>query len=389
VEKSGLRYYTFEEIRSVEAEIRAQGRVSEIKPELRTPFQRQAFKLANATVLYQRLKNSLRPENSEDFAKQLAEFEAAIVPGVAAAHASEAGKEHDQEALDRLIKPMGDFNVVARVAYPLIVPPLPGEGRDHWVNAGVSLMEAPRSGQIHPAMKYFGTLATAFRAGNAAEFNRAVEGYRQWLSQSMTREVEKGRSEFYFNDTKMFKRALITYIFAFVLACFGMLTFGVAPNLSDALRRSAFWLIALGFVIHTVGLIWRMALEGRPPVTNLYSSAIFIGWGAVLLGLVLEGLQGRHRMSRCRGRRNHHADHCAQPGVGRGHDGDVAGGARHELLAGDTRRRRHARLRLDVRGRSSGDPLHRPGSVHADAQNEARPTRRGGERSDGWCHGAS
>jgi ABC-type transport system involved in cytochrome c biogenesis permease subunit len=31
-----------------------------------------------------------------------------------------------------------------------------------------------------------------------------------------------------------------------------------------------------------------MVLEGRPPVTNLYSSAIFIGWGAAILGLVLE-----------------------------------------------------------------------------------------------------
>jgi ABC-type transport system involved in cytochrome c biogenesis permease subunit len=31
-----------------------------------------------------------------------------------------------------------------------------------------------------------------------------------------------------------------------------------------------------------------MVLEGRPPVTNLYSSAVFIGWGAMLLGIVLE-----------------------------------------------------------------------------------------------------
>ena len=31
-----------------------------------------------------------------------------------------------------------------------------------------------------------------------------------------------------------------------------------------------------------------MWLEGRPPVTNLYSSAIFIGWGSVGLGLLLE-----------------------------------------------------------------------------------------------------
>jgi ABC-type transport system involved in cytochrome c biogenesis permease subunit len=33
-----------------------------------------------------------------------------------------------------------------------------------------------------------------------------------------------------------------------------------------------------------------MVLESRPPVTNLYSSAIFIGWGVVLLGLILERL---------------------------------------------------------------------------------------------------
>jgi ABC-type transport system involved in cytochrome c biogenesis permease subunit len=45
----------------------------------------------------------------------------------------------------------------------------------------------------------------------------------------------------------------------------------------------------LGLVVHTFGLIYRMVLEGRPPVTNLYSSAIFIGWGAGVLGLILEG----------------------------------------------------------------------------------------------------
>jgi len=59
-------------------------------------------------------------------------------------------------------------------------------------------------------------------------------------------------------------------------------------NLSETLRRSAIWLIGLAFVIHTIGLVYRMWLEGRPPVTNLYSSAIFIGWGAVVLGLILE-----------------------------------------------------------------------------------------------------
>jgi len=60
-------------------------------------------------------------------------------------------------------------------------------------------------------------------------------------------------------------------------------------NMSETLRRTAVWLVGLALVIHTTGLVFRMALEGRPPVTNLYSSAIFIGWGACILGLVLEG----------------------------------------------------------------------------------------------------
>ena len=43
-----------------------------------------------------------------------------------------------------------------------------------------------------------------------------------------------------------------------------------------------YWLLA------TAGIATRMWLEGRPPITNLYSSALFIGWGAVALCLILE-----------------------------------------------------------------------------------------------------
>ena len=45
--------------------------------------------------------------------------------------------------------------------------------------------------------------------------------------------------------------------------------------------RLAFRLMTLAFVLTTAGILARMWLEGRPPVTNLYSSALFIGWGSV------------------------------------------------------------------------------------------------------------
>ncbi len=291
VEKSGLRYYTFNELRPVVSEIGEQSeKASEVKPEeSRTALQKQVLKLSNAVMLYHRLKNSLQPEGSDDFAKELSDFQNAIGPGFAAARASQEGKEFDKEALDRLIQPLGQFEAMARFAYPLIVPPLkPEVARDNWQNAGASLMDAAHHGEVHPAMKYFAAMATAYRHDKPADFNQAVEDYKQWLSPIFAKELSKGRSEFYFNDIKAFFHAMIIYLCAFLLAVGALLTFALSPNLSESLRRSAFYLVLLAGVVHTFGLVFRMILEGRPPVTNLYSSAIFIGWGAMVLGSGLE-----------------------------------------------------------------------------------------------------
>jgi hypothetical protein len=43
------------------------------------------------------------------------------------------------------------------------------------------------------------------------------------------------------------------------------------------LNRSAFYLLPLALATHTFGLVSRIYLQERPPVTNFYSSAIFIG----------------------------------------------------------------------------------------------------------------
>src|SRR5205807_366980 len=129
---------------------------------------------------------------------------------------------------------------------------------------------------------------SAYSSGKTAEFNQAVAGYKGWLEADFGRELKKGREEFFYNDTKAFLHSLIIYLAAFVLAAFSLLTLATVPQFSEALRKSAFYLVLLAWVVHTFGLVFRMHLEGRPPVTNLYSSAIFIGWGAVVLGLVLE-----------------------------------------------------------------------------------------------------
>ena len=290
VNKSGLRYYTFDQLKPVLKIISDQSqKAAQVKSEDQTAFQKQVSKLGNAVMLYQRLKVTLQPEGVDDFSGELAGFIQNLGPAQAAAQASEGGKKFDREALERMAQPLQDFQLMAKFGYPLVVPPLdPSASHDQWQNAGTSLLDSARSGAIHPAVSSLAAMMTAYQQDKPEEFNRALDQYKAWLQPRFNKEVLKGRAEFYFNDVKAFLHATIIYIFAFVLAGAAVLSLNVTPSVSETLRRSAFYLIIVAGIVHTFGLVFRMVLEGRPPVTNLYSSAIFIGWGTMVLGLIIE-----------------------------------------------------------------------------------------------------
>lgn len=292
IEKSGLRYYTFNDLKPVYSTIMEEGsKAFEVKSELQTPFQKQAAKLGNAVILYQRLKSTVQPEGVDNLMQTLELLQKNIGAAQEAAKASEAGKEFDKDAISRVAGPLRLFQQMADSGYALIIPPHhPETEPDNWQNLGASLLESVRHNHVNPAATYYVAMADAYRHNKAEEFNRAVEGYRQWLKPNFEKQLQKGRAEFYYNQVKAFLHAMIIYIFAFVLAGGALLTFAYWPQLSESLRRSAFYLVILAGVVHTFGLIFRMVLEGRPPVTNLYSSAIFIGWGTMLLGLFIERL---------------------------------------------------------------------------------------------------
>lgn len=290
IAKSALRYYTFKDLTPVFDEILKQGqKASEVKSEEQTVFQKQVLKLANAVTLYRRLKFTLQPEGAEDFSRELVEFQKNIAPAQAAAQAGEGSTNFDKLAIDRVAQPFQEFRLMADLSQVRIVPPLdPTAPRDSWQNAGNCLLESFRNNGVHPVMTYYAAMADAYRQEKPAEFNQALADYKAWLEPRFPKEIRKGEAEFYYNDVKAFLHATIIYICAFLLACVAILTFTVTPGLSESLRRSAFYLIILAGLVHTFGLVFRMALEGRPPVTNLYSSAIFIGWAAMLLGVIVE-----------------------------------------------------------------------------------------------------
>jgi ABC-type transport system involved in cytochrome c biogenesis permease subunit len=133
-------------------------------------------------------------------------------------------------------------------------------------------------------MTLYASAASAYRSGDSGAFNLATAELQSALSKEIRTESRKAAQEVFFNQFSPFHKSMALYVLVFILACASWLTPG------KLLSRTALNLGGLALFLHTGGLLFRMYLEGRPPVTNLYSSAVFVGWGSACLGLILERL---------------------------------------------------------------------------------------------------
>jgi ABC-type transport system involved in cytochrome c biogenesis permease subunit len=254
-------------------------RVEKIDAPNRTAYENAVAKMHDRLSLYASLKNTVQPADAQDWPAELAAFEKLMPDGLAAVKAQQAGQKFDQTNFNAFAAYIQEFQFMASLEPPLILPP---NGSGDWRRMGDALLDVPRGAPMDDAIRDYAKMAGALAANQPDAFNAAQKDYYSMLVPAQSKALARARAEVFFNQMEPFYNAMVIYVLAGLLAIFSWF------NLSETLRRSAVWLIGLGFVIHTTGLIYRMVLEGRPPVTNLYSSAIFIGWGAVVLGIVLE-----------------------------------------------------------------------------------------------------
>jgi len=137
-----------------------------------------------------------------------------------------------------------------------------------------------------PATVSFTEILTAYRAQEATKFNGEVARYEALLAKEKPPlySADKMVSEATFNRAAPFTLGAMLYFCVFLLAIFGWL-FRYQP-----LNWAALTLLVLTVLFHTAALWMRIDISGRPPVTNLYSSAVFIGWACAVFGLVLEAI---------------------------------------------------------------------------------------------------
>ncbi len=177
---------------------------------------------------------------------------------------------------------------------PLVVPP-EAPGGD-WLpysfaefDARAQALAAAQGVQVpapNPATGAWTKILHAYstKASDAAAFNHSVQEYWKLLRAHPPQDWSAAKTDFEadFNRLAPFNHALVLYIGAFFLGCFSWLGWDVP------LRRAATWLTLFALVVHTLALAARIYISGRPPVTGLYSSALFVGWAGVVLAIILE-----------------------------------------------------------------------------------------------------
>ena len=282
----GKKRFSFNQLAASLPEIDRQAKLAdEVENALRDAFQRGIVQLRNRLIAYQQLKHSLTPGDGRDFLTQRELLEEELRPGVAAMRSQLNREEHDTALATRMMQAGQDFVMMDEVSSMLPIPPRGADTSDSlWQKTGRALLGSFQSGEIHPFALTYAAIGRAWRDQDPETFNTLVELFRHSIEGNFAQQLKKADAENTFNGAEPFYRSTILFVLAFLLAIASWLA------LPRTLRLSGELVLGLAFIVTTLGIFTRMWLEGRPPVTNLYSSALFVGWGAVALCLVLERL---------------------------------------------------------------------------------------------------
>jgi cytochrome c-type biogenesis protein CcsB len=136
----------------------------------------------------------------------------------------------------------------------------------------------------------FGNVAagfiTAITKDDIKPFNDAVSKFKDMAKASAPSVYPSQTSlsqEMFYNQTHPFRIAYIIYLIAALL-------FAFALNLpkKKLLGKLALTTAFLGLAVHVSGFIFRCYIAGRPPVSNMYESVIWVSMGCVIFGLIFE-----------------------------------------------------------------------------------------------------
>ena len=167
----------------------------------------------------------------------------------------------------------------------LLIVPSPKNETDPWVPpvplAAVSYYNESQWEAVEPPLQ---EMMAAYHDADSFKFNRSANQLREKLrvlAPSIYPTESSLRLEYFYNHFEGFYRGIWLYGIAFLTLLISHLRKRgrVLGNLGVAIA-----LVALAF--HGTGIVLRCLIAGRPPVTNMYESIIWVSFAASFFGMI-------------------------------------------------------------------------------------------------------
>jgi cytochrome c-type biogenesis protein CcsB len=136
----------------------------------------------------------------------------------------------------------------------------------------------------------FGRVASGFLVAIAkhdeAPFQKAVTEFKNEAKNAAPQAYpseEMLKREIIYNQVHPFRLAYIIYLLAALV-----LAFALQFPKKSFLRSAGLLTLGAGLIVHISGFIFRCIIAGRPPVSNMYESIIWVSLGCVVFGMVFE-----------------------------------------------------------------------------------------------------
>ena len=112
----------------------------------------------------------------------------------------------------------------------------------------------------------------AYLSDDAEAFAETVKTYDALATDEPAYSINQSYAEWYYNSTSPWFIAMVLYLIAFIVLAF---SWAVNPHVFS---RAGLGILLVALLLHLVAIVFRVYISGRAPVTNLYSSAVFIGF---------------------------------------------------------------------------------------------------------------
>ena len=220
--------------------------------------------------------------------------EAATAAG--AAHARSGAFSRSDGLLLRLSQSLaawqGNF-----VGLPPAIIPVGGFGDARWLTPWQALdgqltagLGAEQRRAVETELLALRDLQVAYIEGRDLRFSLAARQFADSVQQRAADEldIESPALEILYNRTNPYLAARLAYGGGLLLLGLSFLGF------RRWLYPASVVLLLAGFIPHTFGLVLRILITDRPPVTNLFETFVFVGWCSAVCGMVMEYLRKRY-----------------------------------------------------------------------------------------------